>query len=250
MKKIKIANGIQIVDLALLAGDVLVVADFHIGYEEALTKQGVLIPRFQFKDTMDRLEKIFDFLGKQNKEIKTVVLNGDLKHEFGQISMQEWREALKVFDFLAEKCEKIVLIKGNHDTILGPIAEKRNLEVVDEFVVDVDDKSVLITHGHKLSETLNFNKCDTLIIAHEHPAVSLRESPDSVRTEKYKCFLRGNHKGKELIVQPSFCLVTEGTDVMKERLLSPYLQQDLSEFDCWVVSDRDVMYFGKIKNLI
>jgi putative SbcD/Mre11-related phosphoesterase len=200
MKAIEIDKGIEIIDLALLVGDVLVLADFHIGYEEALTKQGVLIPRFQFKDTMDRLEKIFNFLGKNNKAIGTVVINGDLKHEFGQISMQEWREALKVFDFLAEKCDKIVLIKGNHDTILGPIAEKRALEVVEEFVVD----DILIAHGHKLSETLNFNKCNTIIIGHEHPAVSLRENPDSVRVEKFKSFLKGKYKEKTLIVQPSF----------------------------------------------
>jgi len=245
MKIVEINKGIEIIDLALLLDDVLVLADFHIGYEEALTRQGVLIPRFQFKDTMDRLERIFDFLEKSERKIKTVVINGDLKHEFGQISMQEWREALKIFDYLAGKSEKLVLIKGNHDTILGPIAEKRNLDVVEEFVVG----NVLIMHGHKLSETLNFSKCDTLIIAHEHPAVSLRENPDSVRVEKFKAFLKGEYKGKMLIVQPSFCLVTEGTDVTKEKLLSPYLQQNLDAFDCWVVSEADVMFFGKLKNL-
>ncbi|MBW3013328.1 metallophosphoesterase [Candidatus Woesearchaeota archaeon] len=249
MKAIEITNVIKIIDLALLVNDVLIFADFHIGYEEALTKQGVLVPRFQFKDTMNRLENIFDFLEKEKIKIKTVVINGDLKHEFGQISMQEWREALKVFDFLAERCSKIVLIKGNHDTILGPIAEKRNLDVVDEFLVDSDGKTILVMHGHKLCETLNFNKSDTLIIAHEHPAVSLRESPGAVRVEKYKCFLKGKYKGKTLIVQPSFCLVTEGTDVMKEVLLSPYLQQSLDEFDCWVVSDEEVLHFGKLKNI-
>lgn len=245
MKIVEISKGIEIIDLALLLGDVLVLADFHVGYEEALTKQGVLIPRFQFKDTMERLEKIFDFLGMKDKEIRTVVINGDLKHEFGQISMQEWREALKVFDYLAGKCKKIVLVKGNHDTILDPIAEKRDLEVVEEFMVG----NSLITHGHKLSETLNFGKCDNLIIGHEHPAVSLRENPDSVRVEKFKAFLKGKYKRKTLIVQPSFCLVTEGTDVTKEKLLSPYLQQKLDNFECWVVSEADVMYFGKLKNL-
>ena len=46
----EIAKGIEIIDLGLYIKKhkLLVFADFHIGYEESLNKQGVLIPRFQF----------------------------------------------------------------------------------------------------------------------------------------------------------------------------------------------------------
>jgi len=47
---------------------------------------------------------------------------------------------------------------------------------------------------------------------------------------------------------PSFCLVTEGTDILKEKLLSPFLDQDLKNFDVFVVADK-VYDFGKLKNL-
>jgi putative SbcD/Mre11-related phosphoesterase len=232
----EIAKGIEIIDLALYLKkeNVLVFADFHIGYEEAITKQGILIPRFQFKDIGKKLEAIFS---KVKPEI--IVVNGDIKHEFGQISEQEWRETLKLIDYFSARCKKLILVRGNHDTILGPIAKKRNIEAVFEYKIG----DVLIIHGNKEPEA--DKKIKTIIIGHEHPCVSLK---DGVKVEKYKCFLKGKYKTKTLIVLPSFNMVTEGTDVMQEKLLSPLLQQNLSDFEVWLVSD-EVFYFGKLRNL-
>jgi len=232
----KITNNIEIIDLALYLTKykTLVIADSHIGFEEALNKQGILVPRFQFKELVQRLEKI---LSKVKPE--TIVINGDVKHEFGTISDQEWRHTLQLIDFLSGYCKKLILIKGNHDTILGPIAEKRNVITADNIVLG----DILITHGHKLVKKSKGIK--TIIIGHEHPAIGLREK---TRIELFKCFLVGRWKGKTLIVQPSFNLVTEGTDISKERLLSPFLQQDLKDFECYIIADK-VYKFGKLRNL-
>ncbi|MBD3303555.1 phosphoesterase [Candidatus Woesearchaeota archaeon] len=231
----EIAPGIQIIDLGvyLAKHKTLVLSDFHIGYEEELNKKGILVPRVQYKDVIDRLELIFS---KVKPEV--IVINGDLKHEFGAISKQEWKETMRLIDYLERK-GRLVLIKGNHDTILGPIAEKQEIKIVDELIAD----DILITHGHKLP-TAN-HKPKTVIIAHEHPAVKIKSD---VRTEKYKCYLKGKHKGKTLLVQPSFNLLLEGTDVNSEELLSPFLDQDLSNFEVFVV-DKKVYDFGKLKNL-
>ena len=229
----KIAPDIEIIDLGLYLTKhkILVLSDFHIGYEEELNKKGVLVPRVQYKDVIDRLELIFS---KVKPEL--IVINGDLKHEFGAISKQEWKETMQLIDYLKRK-GKLVLIKGNHDTILGPIAEKKEIKIVDELFVD----NILITHGHKLPERL----ADVIIIAHEHPAVNIRSD---VRVEKYKCYLKGKYEGKTLIVQPSFNLLLEGTDVASEGLLSPFLDQDLDDFEVFVV-DKKIYDFGKLKNL-
>lgn len=233
----EIAKGIEIIDLALYVKEqkILVLADIHIGYEEALNKQGVLVPRFQFKDVIKRLEKIVDKV-----KIKIIIINGDLKHEFGKISEQEWRETLKILDFLSQHCEKIVLIKGNHDTILGPIAGKRGVEIKEYFAFN----STFICHGNKIPKDKEFKNAKTAIIGHEHPAISFKQRP----TDKFKCFLKGKYKGKTLVVQPSLNLVTEGTDVTKESLLSPFLKHDLKNFEVWVVEDT-VRYFGRLKGL-
>ena len=109
----EILPGIQIIDLGLylIKSKTLVIADFHIGYEEEMNKKGVLVPHFQYKDVIDRLEMIFSKAKADNKAIETIVINGDLKHEFGTISKQEWKETMRLIDYLERKCKKLVLIK-------------------------------------------------------------------------------------------------------------------------------------------
>jgi len=228
----KISKGIKIVDHALLIGKTLVISDLHIGYEEALNKKGVLIPRFQFEDLIKHLKNL---LHKTKPNV--VVINGDLKHEFGKISETEWRDTLKVLDLLLSKC-KVVLVKGNHDTTLDPIAEKRDVEVVDKLII----KNIAIVHGDvdvKLGKEIT-----TVIIGHEHPAISLKEG---ARTEKYKCFLRGKWKGKELIVQPSLNPITYGNDVLSNKPIGPIVKK-YDDFEVFVVGD-EILEFGKVKKL-
>ena len=237
----KILPNIEIVDLALYFDSTLVIADVHIGYEEALNKQGILVPRLQFEEMAQRVERIFSLL--KNNKIERIVVNGDLKHEFGTISEQEWRNSLKFLDLLAKHCDEIILIKGNHDAIIGPIAKKRNVNVKEFFWIP--SKKILIAHGNKIPNQQLLKDVSTIIIGHEHPTVSLKERP---RVEQYKCFLKGKYEGKNLIVQPSFNNIVNGTDILRDEILSPFLQQNLDNFDVFIVEDK-VYDFGKLRNL-
>jgi hypothetical protein len=274
---------IEVRELCLVINrKILVISDIHIGYEEALNRQGFLIPRMQFRDIVQRLERI---IGKN--KFKIIIVNGDLKHEFRRISEQEWRQTSLLLDFMSKHSEKIVLIKGNHDNILGPIASKKKLDIVDYFVTG----DILILHGNKeikaeklkkiknstlkeraclgcyddlrhggvfeqkknergqtatLRKQYSFSRIKTIIIGHEHPAISIQEG---MRAEKFKCFLFGKYKGKNLIVMPSFNPIIEGTDVRKEKLLSPYIK-NIDEFRAVVITDEGTaLDFGKIKGL-
>jgi putative SbcD/Mre11-related phosphoesterase len=233
----EILKGIEIIDssLWLIKEKVLIIADLHIGYEEALNKQGVLITRNQFKETIELLNKILGIV-----KPKTIIINGDLKHEFGNISSQEWRETTKILQLLSDKAQ-VILIKGNHDTILGPIARKGGLEIVDSYCVG----DICIIHGDKVLNNEKTQKAKTLIIGHEHPAISLREE---TKTEKYKCFLLGKWRKQNLIVMPSFLPIIEGSDILKEDILSPYLKQNISNFKIFILGDK-VYDFGKLKDL-
>ena len=225
-------KNLEIKDLCLylVKEKILIISDPHIGLEEAMTKEGMLIPRFGFKDQKKRLNKILHGL-----DINKIIINGDLKHEFGVISNTEWSQTLELLDILEKKAE-VILIKGNHDTILGPIAKRKNLKMFDFYKIG----DVLVCHGDKIIN----EDCKTIIIGHEHPAVSLKEDN---RTEVFKCFLKGKWKGKNLIVMPSFNLVTQGSDVLREQLLSPYLD-DVSNFEVFIVGDK-VYDFGKVRDL-
>ena len=240
----EIVDGIEIIDLCLYVKEykTLIVSDIHIGYEEALNKRGVLVPRMQFKDTMERFELIFSLLDKKKYVVDKIIINGDLKHEFGRISETEWRHTLRLLDYFATFTKDIVLVKGNHDTFLKPIAEKRPFV---SFVDHVRLGGVLVLHGDVVKEDLIDSSVKVIVIGHEHCAISISSWP---RTEKFKCFLRGRFKRKDLIAMPSFNLVVEGTDVLKEKLLSPFLKKVL-DFDVFVVSDEEVLDFGKLKKL-
>jgi len=233
----RIEKGIVITGLGLFLEKqkVLVVSDFHLGYEGMLEKQGVLIPRFQAKDIMKELEKIL----KKTKP-KTVIINGDLKHEFGRILQTEWRYILRLFDLILKYTKKIVIVKGNHDILLQPIAEKRDITIVDSIFVD----DIFICHGDYLDDK-KVKKAKIIVIGHEHPAISLQEG---ARVEKYKAFLKGKYKRKTLIVQPSFNPIFQGTDMTREKVLSPFLKGNLGKFEVWIVADK-VRYFGMLKDL-
>jgi len=235
----KILGGIFIEGLSIYTHKTLIISDIHIGYEEALNMQGILLPRMQFKDIIDSLEKIFIEFG--SKRIGKIIINGDLKHEFGRISETEWRHTIRFLDYLGKKAKEIILIKGNHDIILGPIANKRGVKIKEYEIIN----DILIIHGDKIPEKKLLRRIKTIIIGHEHPAISLQEGP---RIEKYKCFLKGKWEKFSLIVLPSFSPVAEGTNILKEDLLSPFLHQNLDDFRVFIVSDK-VYDFGKLKNL-
>jgi len=231
-----ISKNIEIIDLALYLEQekVLILSDLHIGYEEYLNKQGVLVPRFQLEDLTKKINNILDRI-----DASKIVINGDLKHEFGTISKQEWQDTIKILDLFNGK--EVILIKGNHDTILGPIAEKKNIEIKDHYKIN----DIYICHGDKIPDDEDFKKSKIVIIGHEHPAVSFRERAD----EKYKCFLKGKWKNKLLLVTPSLNLVTQGVDITKDKTLSPFLQNHIDDFEVFVVENK-VYDFGKLKELI
>jgi uncharacterized protein len=232
----KLLKGIEAVDLCLLVDDTLIIGDVHIGYEEELNKKGILIPRISFNEVIQRLSRIF-----KKVFVNKIILLGDLKHEFGTISETEWRNTLRLVDFLSKHCNDLILLKGNHDTILEPILSKRDLIVKDYVVLD----GILFCHGDRLVSELGVKeKFNTIIIGHEHPAVTIGTV---TRKERYKCFLVGKFEKKNLVVVPSFNLLTEGTNVLRDRLLSPFLK-DISKFNVYIVGD-EVLDFGLVKSL-
>jgi uncharacterized protein len=230
----KISKNIEIVETALIINkEILVMNDLHIGYEEALKIKGILVPKFQLEEILKITKRILEKV-----KPKKVIINGDLKHEFGKILNQEWKEVSQFLDFLLLRCEEVIIIKGNHDPIIKPIADKRGVEVVSKFRIS----DVLIVHGDELVET----DAGRIIIGHEHPAIKLH---DHGKWEKYKCFLKGKWQRKELIAVPSFNPLLEGTNVLEGKMLSPFLK-DLSKFEVYIVGDREVFKFGKVKDFL
>lgn len=250
---------IRFLDNALLINDIenkiLVIADLHIGYEEFIVETGVF-PRVQTHDIITILSKIFDKLQKQRINLDKIIILGDLKHEHGKISDAEWRETLYVLDFISKKAKEILLIKGNHDNILGPIANKRNIQITPFYRYS----DILFMHGNKEYKNIFKEKkskdknkdVNILILAHLHPAITLS---DKYKREKYKCYLLGRYKGKQVYILPSFNPINLGYDLItgkgkKEFLIIP--ENKLREFDAIIYDTKEdkIYNFGKLKKLI
>ncbi len=231
----QISGKIRIKELGLVIDDTLIIADIHLGYEESLRESGTLVAK---RDVDDIIASIKSMIA--GEKIKRIVINGDLKHEFGKISKSEWNDTLRLIDSLSEKA-KIILIKGNHDILLEPVASKRNIKTAESLVIE----DVLVVHGHKTAAIPKGIK--TIVIGHQHPSITIG---DGVRKERFKCFLKGKYKGHDLIVMPSFSDLSEGIDTKSEDLISPFIpKKDLKNFEVYIPADGKVMYFGKVGDL-
>lgn len=226
-----------IIDLALKVEDYLIISDLHLGYEQSLNAEGIMVPKFQYPLIVNRLEEI-----REKSSCNKIIVNGDLKHEFGQISRQEWNETLKFLDYLKINFDEIILIKGNHDNFTRFIAHKTDLEVYENYRIG----NSLITHGDKIPKGLS-EDVENIIIGHEHPCIGLRSGE---RLEKIKCYLSGKYRKWNLIVMPSFNFVTEGSDILQEKPLSPFLKKiRMEELEVYAIEDFEVFPFGEVRNI-
>lgn len=213
----------------------LVLSDLHLGYEEELRRKGVYIPTGEFA----RIEKLLEHLVTTLKP-KTIVLNGDIKHAFGTINSKEWKHTKTILERLQTKA-KLILIQGNHDPVLAPVAQAAGLSVEPYHI----EGEYLFVHGDAIPETKLLKGITTIIIGHEHPAVHLH---NGVRGETYKCFLALTYKDRNLLVLPSTFGLTQGTDVLANEPRNPLLK-NIADARVFVVEDEQVLAFGTVKEL-
>ena len=239
---VEIVNGHRAIYIQDL--DLVVISDLQLGEELYLAEEkGIFVPQIQLKEIKKELNDIF-----KKVKAKRILINGDLKHEFGEASRQEWREVIDFVEFLRKKVKEIIVVRGNHDNYLLNIASKINLQVFDPFYLE---KGYLFTHGHKkVSYPKEFH---TLIIGHEEPAIILKDGFDKI---KLPALLYGKMKnGKRIICLPAFSYLSSGSEVNavdKEDLLSPILKEDVEIDDLEVIGiDKEVvsLKFGKIKDI-
>ena len=215
---------------------ILVIGDLHLGYEESLNNSGVFVSRKMFEEVISYLDKVFFRTGRVEK----VVLLGDVKHGFGNIIRQEWNDVISLMDYLREKSEEIIIVKGNHDVILEPIVKKRECIILKDFYIYED---FCFLHGDRNFEEINNKKIRYWIMGHGHPAVKIG---DGVKVEKYKCYLEGTYEKKKIIIVPSFFEGNLGSDP-RENDLGFAWDFNLNRFKVKVVGEGlEILDFGEL----
>jgi len=169
---------------------ILAISDLHLGYENMLKTEGFEFPIKQLKETKRELEKIFEEIKKRKMKLKKIIILGDLKHlfGFGIVEKYEIRDFLNFLERFVKK-ENIILIKGNHEKIS---LDKR------EYKFFHLEKNLAFLHGDKLFPEILNKRTDTIIVGHLHPAIFIQD-PNSHKKEKYKCFLVGEVKVKDIL---------------------------------------------------
>ncbi len=216
----------------LIDKEVLVISDLHLGYGEVLRRNGVLVPTNYYTIILQEFETIFSHVGYVNE----VVILGDLKHEIGHILRDERDEVRKLFVFLAERCNKITIVKGNHDVMLEYMVFNEKTKIVDFYTW----KGYVFIHGDRDFPEIYVKEIHTWLLGHLHPAVSLREG---TKEEKYKCFLVGSYDKKKIIIMPSFFPVNEGTDPRDTGMDIPW-RFAFRKFEVKIVEGLFVLDFG------
>ncbi len=229
---------------------ILAIGDLHIGYEKAMMKSGILMPEIQVKDILEDLEKIINKIRLEGKKIKKIIFLGDIKHFFNYEPSERFNFN-KIVEFLKKyiKEEDIILIKGNHDKFDFSGKPMKNSYFKD---------GILFTHGHKEFPQTFEKRVKMIIMAHLHPSVIISDK-SNIKREKYRCFLVGKYKGKEVVIAPSFLNITRGfgmnqlTYEQVDRLKKGFSiipLQFLRNFVVHAINDNgEVLDFGKLRNL-
>lgn len=219
---------------------ILVIGDLHLGYDSMLKNQGITLSFDQLEETKKELESIIKRI-KAIYNLEKIILIGDIKHHFSfeKTELFDIRNFLKFVEKFVPR-EKIILIKGNHDTFSLKNYSQKNFYI---------QGKIAFLHGHKnFPEIFKNKKIETIIMGHIHPAI-LIEDKQSIKKEKFKCFLVGNFKSKKILILPSFFPITEGINIDEERGRKKFDQiippERLKSFETFVIGKNRIYPFGE-----
>lgn len=209
---------------------VLVIGDLHLGYEKALEDEGVYIPRMNTDSIRDSLNRIIS-----KYEPETIVLLGDIKHDFKRAKYEGKEEVRSILDLILGAAE-VVVIRGNHDNYIQNIISDYGLMAVDY----ADIGGYRLEHGHVDSGVR------PVIIGHEHPSVRIAGALSGGM--KVQCFMYARKEG--VIVIPPFSFLSSGNDLSgayPESFMSDACRNaDVAEAELYGISELGIIPLGKL----
>ncbi len=230
--------------------EILAIGDLHLGYEYMLRESGIHLPLEQIKNTISEIVKIINLLRLSGKKVSKVVFLGDIKHYFA-FHKGERNLFLDLMQEIEKhvKRENIIVIKGNHEKLAN---------LADKYFVDfyIQDELAFIHGDEEIKEVFDKNnikskEIKTIVMGHLHPAITITDK-QGIKSEKYKCFLVGSYKNKQIIILPSFLPMIEGTSVNEFLSDSSCIipKNKLINFNIFAIGEHKTYDFGKLKKLI
>lgn len=216
---------------ALRVDNSLVIGDLHIGVESHLRSKGFHL----VSHTSDMHDAILD---AAEDDVDRLIVIGDVKDSVPGSTKQEYAEIPDFFERLFERFGIIDVVRGNHDTSIKEFLPGR-VKIRPATGLRIGD--VGFVHGHTWPSE-DVMSCDTLVMAHNHPAVMFRDGVGRQMTEP--CWFRGRFLDdatderyhtlpSRFIVVPAFNRMLGGSpvNVLDENLLGPILNSGLLDLD-------------------
>lgn len=143
----------------------IVVADLHIGWEVALSQEGIHVP----SQTPKLLKKLVDVVSRYKAD--RLLILGDVKHTVASAETLEWRDIPDFFTALGRRVNETLVVRGNHDGNIEPLLPE-SVKILPSTGVALG--SVGFFHGHRWPSPALLN-CRTLVMGHVHPVVVFRD---------------------------------------------------------------------------
>lgn len=200
--------GVTLRDRAAFVDSVLVVSDLHLGQGERST---VELPIGDGSDVIERLEGLCEHF-----DPSTVVIAGDLLHSFRTVPRTVRRTVDGLQAVTEESGAELVVLLGNHDTMLDSVWDG---ETAESYRIG----DTIVCHGHVEPKA----DAERYIVGHDHPAIT-------VEGRKRPCYLAGKgvYRGSDLLMLPAFSRLVAGARINR---------MDTNDFLSPLVTDADAL---------
>ncbi|MDR1404573.1 MAG: metallophosphoesterase [Candidatus Methanoplasma sp.] len=234
---------------ALRADEYLVIGDLHIGIESHLGSKGFHLE----SRTDDMLNAVIE---AADDSASGLIVLGDVKDSVPGSTKQEYREIPVFFERLLERFDSIDIVRGNHDTNIEEFLPG-HVRIVPASGMRKEDTGFIHGHTWPSEEVMS---SDTLVMAHDHPAVMFRDGVGRQVSEP--CWVRGSFRNtisdrysvlpKKFIIIPAFNRMLGGSpvNIVGESLLGPIMCGDLLDLENATVHLLDGIDLGKLSGLM
>ncbi|MCL1979002.1 MAG: metallophosphoesterase [Methanomassiliicoccaceae archaeon] len=234
---------------ALRADEYLIVGDLHIGIESHLRSKGFHLT--------SRTDEMFDaIIRAADDSASGLIVLGDVKDSVPGSTKQEYKEIPVFFERLLERFDRVDVVRGNHDTNIEEFLPG-HVRIRPASGMRIED--IGFAHGHTWPSK-EVMASETLVLAHDHPAVMFRDGVG--RQVNEPCWVRGRFKDggserydilpKNFIIVPAFNRMLGGSpvNITGEPLLGPIMGGDLLDLENATVHLLDGLDLGKLSGLM
>ncbi len=234
---------------AAVVSDCLIVAELHLGLEFELRRKNHVFVPLQHKKIARQLNALL----KQTNAKRLIVL-GDLKHDVSGFEREEQKMLSEFIDAL--ECEQLILVKGNHDSLIEKKLFNPKLKIVPAtgMVLEEEGKKIGLAHGHAWPshEVL---EADVLLLGHQHPGVKIIEKTGMHMQPVWlvgeiKASKKFGTRKQQAIVFPAFGSLTGYMAVNEgKRMLGPFFENKLFDLANAKAIALNGLLLGRMKDL-